>query len=96
MKDYIAHYPTERNHQGKSNRTTCCCSSGSAKRTTTSQCDAAIGWADFCGTIIKRQRELAVRLWLHNPDRMRTQSCAQFCTDLSERFSNPSPEGGLS
>ena len=27
--------------------------------------DAAIGWADFCGTIIKRHRELAVRLWLH-------------------------------
>jgi hypothetical protein len=82
MKDYVAHYYTERITKV---RTTCCCSIGSAKQTATSQCNVATGWVDFCGTIIKRQRELAV-----------TQSCARICTDLSERFSNLSPEGGLS
>src|SRR5215470_3497295 len=62
MKDYIAHYHTERNHQGKNNLLLF---HRISKADTTSQCDAAIGWADFCGTIIKRQRELAVRLRLH-------------------------------
>jgi len=59
MNDYIAHYHTERNQQGKNSR----CSIGSAKQTRTGRCDVATGWADFCGTIIKRQRELAVGLW---------------------------------
>jgi len=62
MKDYIAHYHIERNHQGRNNLLLF---HRSAKQITTSQCAVATGWADYCSTIIKRQRELAVRLWLH-------------------------------
>jgi hypothetical protein len=48
MRDYIAHYHTQRNHQSKNDLLLL----RSARLTTASPCDAATGWADFCGTII--------------------------------------------
>ena len=53
MKDYTAHYHTERNHQGKNNL---------LLFHRISKTDHDKRWADFCGTIIKTQRELAVGL----------------------------------
>jgi hypothetical protein len=58
MRDYIAYYHTERNHQGKNDLLLL------RRITTASPCDAATGWVDFCGTIIATQRESAVWLWL--------------------------------
>jgi hypothetical protein len=53
MKDHIAHYHTERNHQGKNNLLL-------FQRMSKTDYDkpvrVATGWADFCDTIIKRQR----------------------------------------
>jgi hypothetical protein len=54
MKDYIAHYHTERITKV---RITYCFSVRLQKRAATSQCDVAIGWVGFCGTIIETQRE---------------------------------------
>jgi hypothetical protein len=63
MKDYIAHYRTERNHQGKNNLLL-------FHRITKIDHDKPVRSRDRLGGLLryyhlKRQRELAVRLWLH-------------------------------
>ena len=59
MNDYIAHYHTERNHQGKNNLLLF---HRISKTDHDKPARCRDRWADFCGTIIKRQRELAARL----------------------------------
>jgi hypothetical protein len=63
--EYVAHYPAERNHQG---RTMSCCFLVTRKRDEAGLCNVAKGWAGFCIIIIKKPRSLAEKsrmiLWL--------------------------------
>jgi hypothetical protein len=59
MKDYVVHYHTERNHQGREQRAAY--SLGLQKQTARIRSDVANGWAGYCETIIERHREFHVK-----------------------------------